>query len=164
MAMSQKPRHDILLGSWSLLECKTTDLNGKETNFPMGQSPRGLLMYTTDGYMSAQLLSQSPETRPSTEFSVTDFVAYSGRFEVVQLPKDGNCLRVNHLVAVASFPDWIGQVQSRIARFNDEEGLMELSTASPIFLAGRQCHATLQWRKSSTAGGTEASGDFTSVV
>ncbi|KAI9045128.1 Lipocalin-like domain-containing protein [Aspergillus affinis] len=133
MSVPQTPYRDILLGSWSLLEYKTTNLNGEETIYPMGQSPRGILVYTPDGYMSAQLLSQSPTTRPSTEFAVNDYVAYSGRFETFEFSTESS-LHVNHLVTVASFPDWIGQVQSRIARF-DDEGLLELRTASPIFLA-----------------------------
>ncbi|KAL5366545.1 Lipocalin-like domain-containing protein [Aspergillus floccosus] len=150
MFLPQNSPRDILVGSWSLIEYKTTNLDGEDTIHPMGRSPRGFLMYTPDGYMSAQLLSQSPKTRPSTEFAVDDYVAYSGQFEFDQFPEE-NCLRVNHLVSVASFPDWIGQVQSRIARYNEDERLLELSTVSPIFLAGRQCHAKLQWRKSSTA-------------
>lgn len=134
MFLPQNSRRDILVGSWSLLEYKTTKPDGEDTIYPMGKSPRGFLMYTPDGYMSAQLLSQSPKVRLSTEFAVDDYVAYSGQFELDECPEE-NCLRVNHLVSVASFPDWIGQVQSRFARYDEDKRLLELSTISPIFLA-----------------------------
>ena len=35
-------------------------LNGSLLNYPTGESPMGIIMYTPDGYMSAQLMR--PET------------------------------------------------------------------------------------------------------
>ncbi len=44
-----------LIGSWSLESYSETDVETGEVTYPMGRNPEGLILYTTDGYMSAQL-------------------------------------------------------------------------------------------------------------
>src|SRR5262249_34950381 len=46
---------DSLIGAWRLISCKETDILTGEEFRPMGDAPEGLILYTPDGYMSAQL-------------------------------------------------------------------------------------------------------------
>jgi hypothetical protein len=46
-----------LVGVWTPISYVITDEKGEVVNAPFGQDPPGLLIYTDDGYMSAQLAS-----------------------------------------------------------------------------------------------------------
>lgn len=46
-----------LLGAWSLESYTEADVQSGEVSYPMGRNPEGLILYTSDGYMSAQLSS-----------------------------------------------------------------------------------------------------------
>ena len=48
---------EALIGAWRLVSCVETDVEIGETFLPMGDHPEGLILYTPDGYMSAQLSS-----------------------------------------------------------------------------------------------------------
>ena len=45
-----------LIGAWKLVSFVEKPLNGSAQNYPMGERPTGIIMYTPDGYMSAQLM------------------------------------------------------------------------------------------------------------
>ena len=44
-----------LLGAWELVSCTITD-NDSQIEHPYGTSPRGLIAYTNDGWMSCQMI------------------------------------------------------------------------------------------------------------
>ena len=46
---------DALIGAWRLVSCVETDVKTGEVFLPMGEHPQGFILYTPDGYMSAQL-------------------------------------------------------------------------------------------------------------
>jgi hypothetical protein len=50
-----KSLREQLVGAWRLVSCVETDANTGEVYLPMGEVPEGLILYTPDGYMSAQL-------------------------------------------------------------------------------------------------------------
>ena len=52
--------HDQLIGAWELVSYVEKPLNGAPPNYPMGERPMGIIMYTPDGYMSAQLMRPNP--------------------------------------------------------------------------------------------------------
>ena len=52
--------HDQLIGAWELVSYVEKPLNGAPPNYPMGERPMGIIMYTPDGYMSAQLMRTNP--------------------------------------------------------------------------------------------------------
>ncbi len=54
--MAEGPR-DRLVGAWELQEYTATAADGTIA-FPMGADATGLVIYTADGYMSAQLMVQ----------------------------------------------------------------------------------------------------------
>jgi len=49
------PLRDALIGAWQLVSCVETDVATGEVFLPMGERPQGFILYTPDGYMSAQL-------------------------------------------------------------------------------------------------------------
>jgi hypothetical protein len=48
--------HDAVLGTWELQSYTIENSERGETTYPLGPDPIGLIMYTEDGYMSAQLM------------------------------------------------------------------------------------------------------------
>jgi Lipocalin-like domain len=57
---------DHLIAAWELVSYVEKPLNGSLLNYPMGESPMGIIMYTPDGYMSAQLMRPNPGHFAST--------------------------------------------------------------------------------------------------
>jgi hypothetical protein len=149
--MTDKLR-DQLIGAWKLVSFVEKPLNGSPPNYPMGEKPMGIIMYTPDGYVSAQLMRANPGHFASDWFKATSeeharvastYFAYAGPFEV-----DEESKTVTHFVLVSLFPNWIGQKQRRITRI--EGDALHLSTASPIQSGGRPVNAYLEWRRAQT--------------
>lgn len=45
-----------LIGAWKLVSYVERPVDGSAPFYPMGEEPQGIIMYTPDGYMSAQLM------------------------------------------------------------------------------------------------------------
>src|SRR6516164_7764583 len=45
-----------LIGAWKLVSYVEKPVDGSAPFYPMGEEPHGIIMYTPDGYMSAQLM------------------------------------------------------------------------------------------------------------
>src|SRR4029077_7822907 len=113
-----------------------------------GEHPLGLILYTPDGYVSAQL--QRPERPPFADEDLLhatpdeyaaagrSYVAYSGRFFVDERKKS-----LSHEMAVSFFPNWLGQRQVRLVEVNGER--LQFSTARPPRFNGTFKHAPLSW-------------------
>jgi hypothetical protein len=148
--MGDKSLRDRLLGAWSLVSYEERPVDGSPPFFPMGASPKGIIMYTHDGFMSAQL--SKPNRKPfasgdwfkasDAEFKdeSTGYIAYTGPFRV-----DEEKQQLSHSMFISLFPNWIGQTQPRVVRI--EGDLLFLSTASPISSAGKTVHSHLVWRR-----------------
>jgi Lipocalin-like domain len=88
-----------LVGGWRLTGYEVT-ADGK-TEHPLGENPRGAILYTPDGYMSAQLAGPGPykdDDRPDAYY-----IAYSGPYDVDQTNQT-----VAHHVQVSVIPSWLG--------------------------------------------------------
>ena len=82
---------DRLIGAWRLAEFTVTAEDGTVT-YPMGEDVEGLIIYTPDGYMSAQLMEPGRPAYASGEFThgtteeeaaaAAGYLAYSGPFYV----------------------------------------------------------------------------------
>lgn len=93
-----------LVGAWELRSCTRTNTDGSQ-DFMYGQSPRGVIMYTPDGWMSCHMAcGEEDEGKPG-------LVQYSGYFgPVVMRPADRV---VEHHVRYST-NDWMrGTVQER---------------------------------------------------
>jgi hypothetical protein len=50
-----KTLREQLIGAWKLVSYVEKPTDGFQPFYPMGTEPKGIIMYTPDGYMSAQL-------------------------------------------------------------------------------------------------------------
>src|SRR5579863_2347575 len=106
-----------LVGVWRLMSY-TDEQEGQEARFPFGPQPEGFLIYTPDGFVSAQLMKpgrslfQSKDWNGGTaqeyQESGSGYIAYCGRFEV-----DEEKETVTHIPSVALVPNLIPQRQVR---------------------------------------------------
>jgi hypothetical protein len=127
---------DRLVGGWQLMGYEVT-ADGK-TDHPLGDHPRGAILYTPDGYMSAQLAGPGPykdDDRPDAYY-----VAYSGPYDV-----DESTQTVAHHVQVSVIPSWLGTTQLRHARFDGPDKLT-LSVSQPSS-GGVTTTQTISWAR-----------------
>jgi hypothetical protein len=148
--MTEKFLRDQLVGAWELTSFIERDIATGVENHPFGKHPQGLILYTPDGYVSAQL--QRPERPPFADEDLLhatpdeyaaagrSYVAYSGRFFVDERKKS-----LSHEMAVSFFPNWLGQRQVRLVEVNGER--LQLSTDEPQRFNGVLKTATLTWRR-----------------
>jgi hypothetical protein len=141
---------DALVGAWRLVSCVETDVATGEVFLPMGEQPQGFILYTPDGYMSAQLSAAdrpdfaggdmyrgTPEDHVAAGIS---YLAYSGPYHV-----DEARGTVEHEMAVSLFPNWKGQRQVRVAKLDGEQ--LVLATDRPSLFAGSLKTARITWRR-----------------
>jgi Lipocalin-like domain len=134
--MSELKIRDRLVGGWRLMGYEVT-ADGK-TDHPLGENPRGAILYTPDGYMSAQLAGPGPykdDDRPDAYY-----IAYSGPYDV-----DETSHTVNHHVQVSVIPSWLGTTQHRHARFDGPDKLT-LSVSEPG-AGGVTITQTISWAR-----------------
>lgn len=148
--------HDLreyLIGAWTLESYQSADLDGSNMRYPLGPDARGIILYTADGYMSAQIMraDRAPFARGDLQVGDGDelaaaakgYLAYSGAFRVL----DNGVIA--HHVDVSLLPNWIGGTQYRAARAGD--GRLELSPAEPVVIKGRPRRGVLTWRRAMPA-------------
>ncbi|MCV7409575.1 hypothetical protein AWC05_25080 [Mycobacterium florentinum] len=121
---------DAVLGAWELVSFVAHNETTGEDRQPLGTTPRGLILYTADGHMSAQL----------AESDMSGYVAYGGRFSV-----DEETATLHHEVSVSMMPELLAKPQFRQVRV--EGDLLTLS-ATRTDETGVTTHSTLVWRRS----------------
>jgi hypothetical protein len=57
-----KTLREQLIGAWKLVSYEERPVDGSPSFYPMSEQPMGIIMYTPDGYMSAQL--SKPDRKP----------------------------------------------------------------------------------------------------
>ena len=122
---------DAVLGAWELVSFVARNETAGEDRQPLGTAPRGLILYTSDGHMSAQL----------AEPDMSGYVAYGGRFFV-----DEDTSTLHHDVTVSMMPELLAQTQFRHARVDGD--LLTLS-ATRTDDNGVTTHSSLLWRRAS---------------
>lgn len=139
-----------LIGAWKLVSYEERPVDGSPSFYPMTEQPQGIIMYTPDGYMSAQL--SSPDRKPFASgdwFKGTDedyrneassYIAYTGEFHV-----DEETKTLHHSMFISLFPNWIGQTQQRLVKLEGDE--LHLGSASPIQSGGRTVMSYLIWKR-----------------
>jgi hypothetical protein len=138
--------HDDIRGGWELVSYATQDDRGGPVTFPLGPDAVGLIMYTQDGYMSAQLMRpdrpdyDQPDTAGGTDAqhaaAAAGYLAYSGPYVV-----DEATGIVHHEVVVSLLPNWLGTVQLRHSSLTSDR--LTLTAETP--LDGRTIRSTLEW-------------------
>ncbi len=114
-----------LIGAWKLVSYVEEAVDGSGSFRPLGENPKGIIMYTPDGYMSAQLSkADRPDFASGDWFNgttedykneATSYIAYSGPFHV-----DEEKWTLTHSMFVSLFPDWTGQTQPRAVKIEGD--------------------------------------------
>jgi hypothetical protein len=66
-AMMPRGLREQLIGAWKLVSHRETSVDGSEPFEPLGHEPHGIIVYTPDGYLSAQLSKSGRRTFASGE-------------------------------------------------------------------------------------------------
>ena len=137
--MSERGIRERLVGwCWRLVRFTVT-ADGGETDHPLGNNPLGTILYTPDGYMSAQLASPGPYA--DDQEPDADYIAYSGPFDV-----DNQTCTVSHQVQVSVIPSSLGTTQVRQVEF-PEPGMLVLSTSEPRPGDGAMTTTAISWSR-----------------
>ena len=137
-----------LIGAWTLESYESRSLDGSGVTYPLGPDAQGIIMYTPDGYMSAQLMRsgrtpfQRDDLHPAEEelaAAASGYLTYSGPYTVV------NDALIAHHVVVSLLPNWVGGTQYRVAHLHGSR--LELSLPEPALIHGERRNATLVWRR-----------------
>jgi|SRR5665213_2789549 len=125
-------------------------IDGSANFYPMSEKPMGIIMYTPDGYMSAQLMHLDRKNFASGDWfngtteeykkEASTYIAYTGPFHV-----DEEKQTLTHSMFTFLFPNWTGQTQPRIMKIEDD--LLHLRTASPIMSNGKKVNSKLVWKR-----------------
>jgi hypothetical protein len=126
---------DRILGAWQLVSFTARNADTGRVRHPLGTAPRGLVLYTDDGHMSAQL----------ADADMGRYIAYGGRFDVNEATST-----LQHDVTMSMVPELLARPQFRQASVDGD--LLTLS-ATMTDDAGATTHATVVWRR---AGSSDA--------
>jgi hypothetical protein len=136
------------VGVWTL-ESFTERSDSNEISSPLGEEPLGFLIYTADGFVSAQLMRAKRELfkadpweagASSDALDLTkDYIAYCGRYEI-----DEKSSEVIHLPLVAFLPNLIQQEQHRRFTFDEDTLTLVTTRGRPN---GSVVASTLLWRR-----------------
>ena len=108
---------EALIGTWSLEGYHVTAGDGARSH-PLGASPVGLLIYTREGTMSAQLGSDPADA------GATGHIAYAGTYTVRE--EEG---LVAHEVAVSLMPRWRGRTLVRAVAWEGDRLVLRADVA-----------------------------------
>ena len=139
---------DRIVGTWQLVEYSTTSDSGN-VDYPLGSEARGLIIYSADGYMSAQIMRagraeyrsrnvHSGETNERAE-AAGGYLAYSGPYHV----DEGNSA-IWHEMAVSLYPNWLGENQKRNVRFDGDRLIL---SSDPLVFRTTTLFPALVWRR-----------------
>jgi hypothetical protein len=141
--------HERLIGSWKLVSYEARNDDGRGVIYPLGKDAKGYLLYTPDGYMSAQIMQlnrprfqtadPSGGTDAESALAARGYLAYSGPYHV----EDDSV--VVHQPEVGLSPNWVDQTQSRRAALIGRR--LELSATGPMPFGQEQLTAVLVWER-----------------
>jgi len=146
----KKTLSEQITGSWTLVELIEVPLNGGEITHPMGEEPKGLIIYNPDGYMSAQIMNPDRKNFNQEHWTGatpdeytqegSTYLAYSGPFST-----DDEKQMVSHTMYISLFPNWTGQTQDRTVLF--KEGFLHLESHKPFMVNSRLVTHKLTWKR-----------------
>lgn len=143
-----------LIGVWNLISFTNIQKDGREVQ-PFGPTPAGLLIYTRDGFVAAQLMDPG---RRSAHHEAWDnwtpeeyqefgrgYIGYCGRYEVDEMRGT-----VTHLISIAFLPHLTGQrLLRQVELFENRPAL----AASYIGYGAEPATSNLEWSRIN--GGSE---------
>ena len=145
-------RHQ-LIGAWELVSYVVySEQSASNVLYPLGEDAKGIIMYTPDGYMSAQLqrpgqkafAATHPADGAESELAeaAKKYIGYTGPF---YLYESGAIPVLQHRFAVSSFPNWLGDTQKRLVKLEGDHLILSLD--SPVKLKVRRSGYVLRSSK-----------------
>jgi Lipocalin-like domain len=141
--------HEAVLGTWELVSYTAQDNDGGPAAYPLGPDALGLIMYTADGYMSAQIMrpDRPAYARPDTgggtpeqaAAAAAGYLAYSGPFTVDEIT---GVLR--HQPRVSLLPNWLNLTQLRHSALDGDHLTLSAVTSAQD---GVETVSTLVWKR-----------------
>jgi Lipocalin-like domain len=138
-----------IVGVWTLLTY-TEGKKGREDTHPLGPSPVGFLIYTPNGFVSAQLMKPGRSSFQSRDWhlgtpeeyveSGRGYIAYCGRYQVDEANQT-----VTHIPSVALLPNLINERQLRAIKLNGDR--LTLRTSSLADADGVAATSHLEWQR-----------------
>ncbi|KIW00567.1 uncharacterized protein PV09_07921 [Verruconis gallopava] len=151
-----KSLRDRLIGAWDLIEyCAYLPDDEDDKVYPMGPDAKGIIMYTPDGYMSAQLLTPGQPKFDTAKGSEAEwaragknYVAYTGPFYLDEEGDDAGPLLLHHM-RTSSLPYLVGDTQRRLVAIRDEPDgtYLVLSLKGTMKVAGQDRLIRVRWRR-----------------
>ncbi|RAK99391.1 uncharacterized protein BO80DRAFT_478111 [Aspergillus ibericus CBS 121593] len=133
-----------ILGTWTLLEYTSEPFDRKgPTIHPMGPNARGLLTYTSDGYMTMTVMP--PTAGNKIKQSVHDGVMYTGRYWIDKPQADGKTGVMCHEVQMACPAELENTVLKR--QIMVEGGRLRLKSLRFVDLEGLMVKPELVWER-----------------
>jgi Lipocalin-like domain len=142
-----------LLGSWHLRRWEITYGDQRPATLPFGADAVGLIVYSTDGWMSAsiargqrpKLSADSVRKAPAAEVlaAFESWFGYAGRYT---LRLHGDKPQVVHHVTMALNENFVGTDQVRDIEF-DGEGRLTLSASDTVPGSTVARHHRLRWQR-----------------
>ena len=128
-----------LLGAWHLVGWSLVYADGRPPEYPLGADASGILMYTSDGHVSALLMrkprpAKAPANPAEAAAAYAGSFAYSGRYTV----RDGTAF---HAIEVSTNPAPAGIASTR--HIDMADGRLTLS--GPDFAAGSPRTQQIEW-------------------
>lgn len=139
---------DQVVGAWHLVSFTAEYADRPGAVHPLGPDAAGIIMYTPDGYMSAQIMR--PGRRDYDLFdndgsdleqaaaAATGYLAYSGRYTA-----DDAAQTLHHQVEVSLLPAWLDSIQIREAKLDGDQ----LTLASDDTVPSGRLHSVLVWKR-----------------
>ena len=138
-----------LIGVWTLVSF-TDEREGCQDTHPFGPEPASFLIYTPDGFVSAQLTKpgrpvfQSRDWQRGTQEEYVEsgsgYIAYCGTYEVDEASET-----VTHIPSVALLPNLINGRQLRAIEMKGDR--LTLRTASVAVADGVLVTSRLEWQR-----------------
>jgi hypothetical protein len=145
---ADKKNKSRLIGVWKLVSVTSTNADGIRNNEPWGINPKGTIVYTREGWMTAVInyggrkpLSTADRFRATTDEKATAFetsFSYAGRFDV-----KGE--KVIHHVEIASVENWVNT--DLIRNFRLQGNRLILQTPPLASQQGTAANFELTWEK-----------------
>jgi len=142
-----------LLGTWHLVRWDISYDDGRPASLPYGADARGMILYTSDGHMSAciargkraKLSSDSVRSAPEAErlAAFESYFQYAGPYQIRGEP---GRQQVVHTVTQALNPNFVGTQQVRNMDFC-ADGQLTLSASDTVPGTAVARHHRLVWSR-----------------
>jgi hypothetical protein len=144
----QRPLRQRLVGTWRLeayIAYPTPSSRFQRATFPMTKNVTGLIMYTPDGYMSAQMLIPGQQSFKRGEGEEPQWAeagkrsfSYAGPYYITDEGM-GREEILRHTFQVCNLPGWLGDVQVRTWKFEDDDNVLVLGSEEPTEIRVSLC-------------------------